>query len=505
MKDMVPAVERLRKAIKQKEKVLLYGDYDVDGTTCVAMLYSFLENRHKKLDYYIPDRYKEGYGVSMEGIDYAHQNGYSLIIAMDCGIQAREQVARAKSQGIDFIICDHHHAEGGLPEAVAILDPKRPDCNYPYKELSGCGVVFKMLQAYLASGNEPFSELIDYLDLLVLSIASDIVPITGENRILAFHGLEKLNNTSRKGLLALIEVSGRKLPLSIGDLVFGLGPHLNAAGRMADAHQAVRLLLSNDKFVAADNARILGQRNNQRKEFDKMIAEEAKVLFEALPGWENLYSIVLFNPNWHKGIVGIAASRMVERYHRPSILLTESNGSAVGSARSIPGFNVLQSIKQCSELLDKFGGHDHAAGLSLPVHSVPEFATRFEQVVRNSMPEELLHPEIKVSSVLDFKDINLNFWKILKQFEPFGPGNRSPVFVTKNVTDTGESRLLKGNHLQLHVRQKDGGTAKAIGFDMGHAFDRVKEKRPFHIAYKIDEDTWQGKSSLKLYLKDIWI
>ena len=505
MKDMEAAVNRLEQALRNHERILLYGDYDVDGTTSVALMYAFLSKRHSNLDYYIPDRYKEGYGVSMAGVDYAKQNDVTLIIAMDCGIQARQQVARAKELGIDFIICDHHLPDGELPKAVALLDPMRPDCSYPFKGLSGCGVAFKLAQAFLQKNNQPREDLLELLDFLVLSIAADIVPMTGENRILAHFGLECINRTERPGLKALIEQSGRHRPLAISDIVFGLAPLINAAGRLADADQAVKLMLSTEKIVAYDNARVLEHRNRLRKEHDQNIQQEAIELFEATPGWQDLCSILLFRNDWHKGVIGIAAARMVERFHRPAILLTESNGLAVGSARSVPGFNIYQAIKSCEDLLINFGGHDHAAGMTLPIDAVPAFQQRFEQAVRASITEEQRIPEIKISGVLNLSDITPGFWKILKQFAPFGPGNRSPVFVSKNVMDTGYSRLLKGNHLKLTVKQGDSQPVSGIAFGMGEYFSKVTSKKPFHVAYKIDEEHWQGETFLRMMVRDLWL
>jgi single-stranded-DNA-specific exonuclease len=504
MKDMDMAVDRLEKALQNNERILLYGDYDVDGTTSVALMYSFLSARHKNLDYYIPDRYKEGYGVSMAGVEFAKQNGFSLIIAMDCGIQARQQVARARSLGIDFIVCDHHLPDGALPEAVAVLDPMRPDCGYPFKGLSGCGVAFKLAQAFLQKNKCPQDELLPLLDFLALSIAADIVPMVGENRVLAHFGLERLNHTERPGLKALIEQSGKKRPLSISDVVFGLAPLVNAAGRLADADQAVKLMLSSEKIVAYDNARVLGHRNQRRKEYDAQIQQEAAKLFEATAGWQDLRSVVLYQADWHKGVIGIAAARMVERFHKPTILLTHSNGYAVGSARTVPGFSVYQAIKTCEDLLVNFGGHDHAAGLTLPVEAVPLFQQRFEAAVRERITEEQLVPEVKVSAVLELNDITPGFWRVLRQFAPFGPGNRSPVFVSKNVVDTGYSRLLKGNHIRLAVKQANSQPMYGMAFGMGEHFSKIISKKPFHVAYKIEEEHWQGEKYLRMMVKDFW-
>jgi len=505
MQDMNLAVNRLASAMQRKEKILLYGDYDVDGTTSVALMFSFLKKYHEHLDFYIPDRYTEGYGVSFAGIDYAAQNEMTLIIAMDCGIKANEKVKYAKEKGIDFIICDHHLPEGELPPAVAVLDPKRDDCKYPYKELSGCGIAFKLAQAFVEQNSLDTSQLYELLDFLVISIACDIVPMLGENRTLAFWGMEQLNATKRPGLLSLIEVSQRKFPLNVNDIVFGLGPMINAAGRLADARQAVHLLLSKNKIEAKENANILHQRNRMRKEIDLQIVQEAQFILEKKQDegtLENQKSIVLFQSHWHKGIVGIAAARIVESHHRPTIILAESNGLAVGSARSIKGFNIHAAIKKCEDLLINFGGHEHAAGLTLKIQNVDLFQEKFEIAVRETIKEETLIPEINIAAPLSLKNITPQFWKILQQFAPFGPQNRNPVFATKNVADTGSSRLLKGNHLKLSVKENGKPHFNAIAFGMGDFFTEIK-KQPFHICYTINENNWNGKTDLQLTVKDI--
>ncbi len=504
MKDMETAVARLEQALRSNEKIMLYGDYDVDGTTSVALLHEFLSGLGANLQFYIPDRYKEGYGVSMAGMDYAIANGIQLIIAMDCGINARMQVAKAKAHGIGFIICDHHLPDGSLPAADAVLDPMRPDCQYPFKGLSGCGVAFKLAQAFLRKNSLPEEKLYPLLDLLALSIAADIVPMVEENRTLAHLGLKAINETQRPGLLALLELSGRQRPLSISDVVFGLAPLINAAGRLADADQAVKLLLAKEKTEAAELAQVLLRRNQLRKEHDQQIQDEAARQFEATIGYEALRSVVLFNKEWHKGVIGIAAARMVERFHRPTILLTESNGLAVGSARTIPGFNVYKAIKTCEDLLSNFGGHDHAAGLTMPLEAVPLFQQRFETAVQNSITSEQLLPEIEVAATLDLKDITPGFWQILRQFAPFGPGNHGPVFVSKNVVDSGHTKLMKGNHLRLSVRQEGGKAVTGVAFGMGEHFARIASKQPFHIAYKLEEDRWQGKAYLRMMVRDFW-
>lgn len=504
MKGMDAAVARLEQALRNHEPILLYGDYDVDGTTSVALMHEFLTAQGANLSYYIPDRYREGYGVSMAGIHHAVAEGKKLVLAMDCGVNARQQVAKAKAHGVDFIICDHHLPDGPLPEAVAVLDPMRPDCPYPFKGLSGCGVAFKLAQAFLQKNKLPDEGLRQSLDLLALSIAADIVPMVGENRVLAHFGLAEINRTKRPGLLALLELSGRQQPLSISDVVFGLAPLINAAGRLADADQAVKLLLSKDKAEATANAQVLLRRNQLRKEHDQQIQDEAIRLFEATPEWEALRSVVLFQSGWHKGVIGIAAARMVERFHRPTILLTESNGLAVGSARTVPGFNIYQAIKTCEDLLTNFGGHDHAAGLTMPLEAVPIFQERFEAAVRERIAQEQQVPEVEVNAVLGLHEITPQFWNILRQFAPHGPGNHSPVFVSKNVVDTGHSKLLKGNHLRLSIRQDGTMPVQGMAFGMGEHFARIASKRPFHVAYKIEEDRWQGRSYLRLMVKDFW-
>jgi single-stranded-DNA-specific exonuclease len=502
MDGMIRALERIQQAIDQEEKILIYGDYDVDGVTSVVLLFSFFQHFSNKLDYYIPDRYKEGYGVSMQGIDYASQNGISLIISVDCGIKAVEQVAEAKSRNIDFIICDHHLPEEKLPDAIAILDPKKPACSYPYKELSGCGIAFKLAQAYGTANGWVLEEFKPLLDLVVVSIACDIVPMTGENRMLAHFGLQQINTRPRMGLAALIELSSKKEKLKIEDIVFGIGPMINAAGRIGDAKQAVRLLLSEDSAVTADYARLLKQRNQLRKEFDKSIVAEAIAIHENTAGWEEQKSIVLFHPEWHKGVIGIAASRIVDRYYRPTIILTESNGKAVGSARSIPGFDIYETIKSCSHLLENFGGHQHAAGLTLAIENVPQFKNAFEEAVQARHSSPAKEPEIKYFAELSLNELTADFWKALQAFAPFGPLNRNPVFASRNVVDAGYSQLLKEKHLRLHIYQKDSFSVKAIAFNQEVHFSKIKSQA-FDICYTIQENHWRDKVTLQLNVKDI--
>lgn len=503
MKDMDVAVQRLHQAIQNKERVLLYGDYDIDGTTSVAMMHAFLEKHHRALGFYIPDRYKEGYGISMEGIEYAAAKNVKLIIAMDCGIKATRQADRANSYGIDLIICDHHLPDELLPAALAVLDPKRTDCGYPYKELSGCGVAFKLIQAYCQAYNLSNDNWEDLLEFLVLSIAGDIVPITGENRILAHFGLAQLNRTSRLGLQALIEYSKREKPLTISDIVFGLGPQINAAGRLADAAQAVKLMLSKTKEAAFENARVLNERNKLRKEFDQRIAEEAIQLFMETPRWEERKSIVLYQAHWHKGIVGIAASRVVEQFNRPTIILTQSGGLAVGSARSVRGFDIHAAIGECQKFLLNYGGHKYAAGLTMRAENIAAFEAYFEAVVSTTIQDEQLVPELDISAVLDLDSITPEFWQILQEFAPFGPSNRNPVFASKNVQDIGLARLLKNKHLRLTVKQGESPVFKGIAFNQGEHFAKVRTKKPFHLCYTIQENRWNDQTNLQLMVKDM--
>ena len=503
MKDMDKAIYRLTQAIENQEKILLYGDYDVDGTTSVALMYSFLSGLYKNIDYYIPDRYKEGYGVSEAGVEYAARHGFSLIIAMDCGIKAMDKVALAKQHGIDFIIADHHLPEAKIPDAVAVLDPKRADCNYPYKELSGCGIAFKIAQAYTQYHEVDFASIEHLLDLLVVSIGCDIVPITGENRVLAFYGLKRLNESPRLGLRALIKVAKKSYPLTISDVVFGVGPLINAAGRLADAKQAVKVLLAQDKQVAYDSAEALNYKNIQRRAFERNIAEEAGRMFEALPNAEQRKTVVLHDKDWHKGVIGIVASRMVERFHRPTIILTSSGEKIVGSARSVRGFDIHEAIHACEELLVNFGGHKYAAGVTMTPEVMSTFQEQFEQVVTNSILPEHLIPEVRIDAVLNLAHITPKFWNLLRQFAPFGPKNMRPVFQTNQVKDSGGTRLLKEKHIKFRLQQDESSTQDAIGFSMPQHFTAIKNKQPFDICYTVTENNWKGRKSLQLNVKDL--
>jgi len=503
MQDMFAAVDRLEQAIRANERIMLYGDYDVDGTTSVALMFAFLSGLHPNLDYYLPDREKEGYGVSLASVEYARETGCSLVITIDCGIKAHQAVELGKSYGIDFIVCDHHVPEGGLPAAVANLDPKRSDCPYPYKELSGCGIAFKLAQALAIRNETPLEDIEHLLDLVAVSIACDIVPMTGENRILAHYGLQRLNHSPRLGLWALINQINRSFPLHIPDLVFGLGPIINAAGRLGDARDAVRMLLAAERNSALDQAGVLIHRNRQRRTVDYAMADEARLRFRQLTDWETRKSIVLFDPAWHKGIIGISASRMTEEFHKPSVILTLSNNRAVGSARSVRGFDLYEALQQCEDLFYSFGGHAFAAGMQMPVENIPAFTQRFEALVQDKLSPGDETPLIDISDHLRLDEITPEFWRMLRRFEPFGPGNRSPVFWASNVVDTGKSKVLDNNHVRVSFRQLDGTAVfGGIGFGLGEAFNELKGS-PFDIAFSPREETWRGDTTLALLIKDI--
>lgn len=504
MCDMEAAAERLIRALKTREPILLYGDYDVDGTTSIALMHAFLEKLDADIDYYVPHREREGYGLSYNGIDYAHRNGRTLLIAMDCGIKAVSKVDYAREMQLDIIICDHHKPDSVIPGAVAILNPKRPDCNYPFDGLSGCGVAFKLAQAVGQKLGLPDEDLYDLLDYLVISIAADIVPMTGENRILAHHGLRRLNETDRPGLRAFLHYTGRQLPLSISDVVFGIAPSINAAGRLDDADIAVEVLISKDDRDAQLKLNVLGDRNRRRKLYDRNTAEEAAALYEADPELQNRRTIVLYKPGWHKGVVGIVASRIVEKFHKPTIILTESGGQVVGSARSVRGFDIHDALTACEQYLDSFGGHAYAAGMKLQEENLPKFRAAFEQSVAERIQPEHLVPEIRIDAVLKLEEIDLKFWQTLERFAPFGPGNRSPVFCLKNCYDSGQSKLVKHEHLKLHLRQEGSdGTLNGIAFYLGHHLERVQRKERFHLAVKLEKDTWRDRESVRFVVKDM--
>jgi single-stranded-DNA-specific exonuclease len=511
MKDMHNAVNRINKAIANNEHIMVYGDYDVDGTTAVALVYSFIHKIHKNISYYIPDRYDEGYGISIKGIDHAKEHNVKLIIALDCGIKANEKINYANQLGINFIICDHHLPGDNIPEAVAVLDSKRTDCEYPFKELSGCGVGYKLIQALGKENNIPNEEIEKYLDLVVVSIAADIVPLTGENRILAFYGLKRLNENPRKGLLAIIKLSGlENHQITIDDIVFKIGPRINAAGRMEQGRSAVDLLIAADNELAIEQAKLINSVNNERKNIDREITRAAIEMVKRED--DNKKTTVVYNPNWHKGVVGIVASRLIESFYRPTIVLTKSNGLISGSARSIPGFDLHQAVEACSDLLETFGGHTYAAGLTMKEENLEKFKKRFEKYVADNIDESIMTPQVMIDARLDFKQITPKFFRILKQFQPFGPGNMSPVFLTENVYDNGNSREVgqriqgeKAKHIKLEIIQEDEPyhPFHGIAFNLAEHFDFIKGGNPFDICYSIAENYYRGVANVQLRVKDV--
>jgi single-stranded-DNA-specific exonuclease len=505
MKDMEQAINRIEKAITSGEHILIFGDYDVDGTTAVSLVYSFFKKIYPKLDYYIPDRYHEGYGISFKGIDFAETHGFSLIIALDCGIKSIDKVDYAKAKGIDFIICDHHLPGDILPEAVAVLDPKRNDCTYPFKELAGCGIGFKLIQAYAQKNDLPFEDLEHYLDLVAVSIAADIVPVNGENRTLAWYGLKRLNENPCPGMDALMDVAGRKSHYSLSDAVFQLGPRINAAGRIADAKNAVKLLTSITKEEAFDKARLVDTHNEERRGHDSDITEQALALIAGDVELIKRKTTVVFNENWHKGVIGIVASRLTESYYRPTVVLTQSNGVVAGSARSVMGFDLYEALSACSHLLEQFGGHKYAAGLTMKAENVPAFQQKFEEVVSASISEELLVQEIKIDAQIRLEQIDGKFFRILNLFEPHGPQNMAPVFLSKNVYTYGSATVVGGKHLKVKIRQGDSTYFDGIGFGMGDFAAILNSGRPFDICYSIEENIWKDRRSIQLKIRDIRI
>jgi single-stranded-DNA-specific exonuclease len=511
MKDMDKAVARLNWAIKNEEKILVYGDYDVDGTTSVAMMYGYLRQFYPNVGFYIPDRYKEGYGISEKGVRFAAENGFNLIISLDCGIKAISKVVLAKELGVDFIICDHHTPGDALPPAIAILDPKRADCNYPYKELSGCGVGFKLIQAFCKLQGEDTSKVMAYLDLLAISIAADIVPITGENRIFAYYGIERINNNPRPGIKALILRSKIEKDIEISDIVFKIGPRINASGRLEHAKASVELMISKDLEDALARAEVVDTVNAARKNFDENITKEAIAMIEGMEEIRQMRSTVLFKEDWHKGVIGIVASRCIERFYRPTIILTESNNKATGSARSVFDFDIYDAISECSDLLEQFGGHKYAAGLTLAVDKVPAFQAKFEEVVSSRIHDIHLKPVMEIDDEILLDQINYKFFNILKQMAPFGPGNPEPLFIVKQVY-ADNVRVLKDKHLRFNVVQ-DGQETKPVCIAFGMAdksiypdeiiYKMLLRKMRFDLAFEIRENTFRNNSSLQLYVKDI--
>ena len=506
MNDMQTAVERINKALAGKERILVYGDYDVDGCTAVALVYKFLRQFCSNIDYYIPDRYEEGYGISKKGIDFAAATGVRLIIVLDCGIKAVEEIAYAKSLGVDFIICDHHVPDSALPDAVAILNPKRTDNRYPDTNLSGCGVGFKLMQAFAQSNGIAQGRLVPLLDLCVVSIASDIVPITGENRILAYHGLRSLNTNPGTGLRAIIEVCGLgDRELTMNDIIFKIGPRINASGRMQSGGEAVALLGENDFAEAMEQAERINLYNEARKDLDRQMTEEAVELVRDLPGLGDRRAVVIYNEEWHKGIIGIVASRLTEQYYRPAVVLTRSEDLATGSARSVSGFDVYKAVQSCEDLLENFGGHTYAAGLSMKVENVPEFSRRFEAYVAEHIKDEQTQATLDVDAVLDFKDVNFDFYRQLKRFAPFGPGNARPVFCTFRVYDYGTSKVVgRGQeHIKLElVDNKSNTVMNGIAFGQSSQARLIKTKQAFDIVYSIEENTHK-RGDVQLQIEDI--
>lgn len=509
MKDMDKAVDRLDKAIAQDEKILIYGDYDVDGTTSVALLYKYLRNKCNttNLEYYIPDRYTEGYGVSIKGIDYAADNGFPLIIVTDCGVKAVEKVHYAKTKGIDIIICDHHTPGASLPDAVAVLDPQRSDCNYPYKWLSGCGVSFKLAQAHSKKNNLPMSELYKLLDLVSVSIASDIVPITGENRTMAHYGLKQLNDNPSLGLKTIIEVAGIGKDITINDIVFRIGPRINAAGRVESGRKSVELLVASEKVSADVVASDINIFNDQRKKLDHDITEEAIEHITNSAIEPSKKTTVLFNPNWHKGVIGIVASRLTESFYRPTIVLTESNGLATGSARSVEGFDLYYAISQCSEFLENYGGHKYAAGLTMKLENIEPFKQKFERIVCETITDEMKTPQINIDAQIKLSDITPDLYNMLQKFAPFGPNNSMPIFMTENVVNFIGSKKVGRNNEHLKLVVVDDTRAcndrSGIGFGMGPEFDRINTGESFNICYSLQENEFMGKVDIQMMVRDI--
>ncbi len=509
MADMQNAVDRLTIAMQKNEKILVYGDYDVDGTTSVSLVYKFLKQFYSNIDFYIPDRYTEGYGISVQGIDFAAANDFKLIIALDCGIKAIEKVKYASEKGVDFIICDHHTPDATLPPAVAVLDPKRDDCNYPYKHLSGCGVGFKLMQAFAITNNIDFVELTPLLDLLALSIASDIVPITGENRILAFFGLKQINSNPSVGLKGILDVCGLgDREITISDIVFKIGPRINASGRMKQASEVVELLVSGDHTFAKEKSDTINDYNNDRKDLDKYITDEAIALIGSDDRYKARKSIVVHKADWHKGVIGIVASRLTEEFYKPTIVLANSNGLASGSARSVPGFDIYKAIDSCRDLLETFGGHMYAAGLSMKEENILLFTERFEKYVSENILEEQTYPQIDIDAVLQFNDITPKFFRVLKQFAPFGPGNMKPIFASMKVLDFGTSRLVgkEQEHLKLElIDTSSENVMNGIAFRMHEYNAHLKALNPLDICYTLEENNFNGNTTIQLMIRDIKI
>jgi len=520
MKDMDKAVDRIITAVKKGEKIMIYGDYDVDGTTAVSLVYSFFRTFYKKVEFYIPDRYSEGYGISYKAIDFACSEGVKLMITLDCGIKAVAKVDYAREKGLDIIIGDHHRPGDKVPEAAAVLDPKQADCEYPFKELSGCGVGFKLIQAIAIKKKIPEEKVFSCLDLVAISNAADIVPLTGENRILTYFGLKNLNQNPRIGINSILKSVGIKKnekavngliydrELTVNDIVFLLGPRINAAGRIESATDSVKLLISNNEEYADKLGAAINELNTTRRDLDSNITKEALEKLKDLSLDPNKKTTVVYQEDWHKGVIGIVASRLIEKYYRPTIVLTKADGLITGSARSIKNFDIYDAIDDCSDILEHFGGHTYAAGLAFKPEKLDEFIQRFEEYAKDRITENMLIPELEIDDELYVGDINFKFYRILKQFAPFGPGNMSPVFITKNVIDSGYAKLVGkngANHLKFSVvhTNRTGNPIPAIAFNQGHHIDKMREGLPFSVCYHIDENTWQGNTTLQLRVKDI--
>lgn len=506
MRDMDKAVERLNAAMGRKERILVYGDYDVDGCTAVALVYRFLQQFYSNIDYYIPDRYEEGYGVSLRGVDYAYETGVKLIIVLDCGIKAVDEIAYAKQKGIDFIICDHHVPDEQMPPAVAILNAKRNDATYPYRHLSGCGVGFKFMQAFAMSNGISFSSLIPLLDLVAVSIASDIVPVMGENRILAYHGLRQINNNPSVGLKAVVDICGLQgKDITMSDIVFKIGPRINSSGRIQNGKESVALLVEHDYNRAREKALLINKYNEERKELDKQMTEEASVIVEKMPELSERDAIVIYNEDWHKGVIGIVASRLTEMYHRPAVVLTRTGDMVTGSARSVSGFDVYKGIQQCRDLLENFGGHTYAAGLSLKVENVELFKQRFEKYVTETISPEQTSANLYIDAVINFRDITHKFHTDLKRMRPFGPDNHNPMFCTRQVYDYGTSKVVgrEQEHIKLElVDNKSNNVMNGIAFGQSSQVRYIKTKSSFDIVYTIEENSYK-RGEVQLQIEDI--
>ena len=504
MKGMKKAVERINEGIEWHERIMVYGDYDVDGTTSVALMYSFLKNKYKgELSYYIPHRYREGYGISKQGIDFAHGNGYTLLITLDCGIKSMEMITYAQSLGIDVIVCDHHLPDADIPPAYAILNPKQVDCKYPYKELSGCGIGFKLAQALAIHWKQPMESVYQYLDLVATSIAADIVPIDGENRILAAFGIKRINESPCLAISTLKELGGVTRALSISDLVFVIGPRVNAAGRMDDARKAVEFFIETDPDKIPALAAALHSDNDDRKEVDKSTTEEALAIIDGDEQMRRRKSTVLYKPHWHKGVVGIVASRLIDHYYRPTIMLTNANGKATGSARSVSGFNIYEAIHECRDLLENYGGHFYAAGMTMAEDKVDEFIARFEKIVAATITADQQVPEIVIDAEIPLAFVKPAFFNLLKQLEPFGPANMKPVFITRGLYDyQGSSKIVKEQHLRIVAHQKNGAVIEGIGFGIADKYDAVF-KGPFDMVYNIEENEYNGNTKIQVRVIDV--